>query len=373
MNPTEQLLLAKMFGDDKKSIPYRPRIAKVVGSITAAILLQQVVYRWNGNGQKAFYKFKSPCPHTLYQEDDSWTEELGFSKAEFDCAIKKIGIKKRGDNTTHDEYLAECREQQKPVFYWITAGRVTYYNIILDVLVQILAKAYDISLTLNQQSESTKINKVDLLVNQESGFIRSEKENTSEKSPTGDIEIPLKQEQEQEPPGLDNSHLDVHVWDLEESPGTEHECPSCDGTYSLGDLKGSRAACPHCKRSVRVVAGDNVMKKAARPQGKVAGGMSDWKDSVEAFCRLAPTIDYKFVSFKMRQQWANIIAGVAGNADPGHVAGLIPKLDVWNVDGLTTPRMTRFQEALTIALATGDDPDNIDMNAPTGDGGNISW
>lgn len=73
----------KVLAGEKESIPYRPRIAKCLGSINAAILFQQIVFHWEGT---PFYKFKSPCGHALYRTGDSWVEELAFSTREFDTA-----------------------------------------------------------------------------------------------------------------------------------------------------------------------------------------------------------------------------------------------------------------------------------------------
>lgn len=84
----------KVLAGEKESIPYRPRIALFFESVHAAILLQQIIFRWEG---KKFYKFKEPCTHKLYRSGDSWTEELSFSRREFDAARTILSNEKATD------------------------------------------------------------------------------------------------------------------------------------------------------------------------------------------------------------------------------------------------------------------------------------
>ena len=85
--------LVSLMSQDRNVVSYRPHLCSVIGSVTATILLQQIVYWHNKNGD--FYKFKEPPtkPNTLYKVGDSWCEELAFSRREFDTALKKIGTK----------------------------------------------------------------------------------------------------------------------------------------------------------------------------------------------------------------------------------------------------------------------------------------
>ena len=54
------------FINTAKSAPYRPSLYLATGSVTAAILLQQLIY-WN----HPFYKFMEPCDHPTYKPGDS--------------------------------------------------------------------------------------------------------------------------------------------------------------------------------------------------------------------------------------------------------------------------------------------------------------
>ena len=109
-----------ILAEDNGRVSYRPRFAKALGSITRALLLQQILYRWKNNGRKAFYKFKEPCKHRLYKEGDSWLEELGFSRREFDSALDFIAQKIS---------IMVPKDPAKLVWYWIDADRITHYDL----------------------------------------------------------------------------------------------------------------------------------------------------------------------------------------------------------------------------------------------------
>ena len=108
--------LLALIADDQSIISSRPRWNVFTGSINATILLQQVIYRWVQNGRRPFYKFTRPCKQKAYRVGDSWCEELGMSRREFDSARNKIAAKTRGNV-----------DQATLVSYWVTADRKTWY------------------------------------------------------------------------------------------------------------------------------------------------------------------------------------------------------------------------------------------------------
>lgn len=119
---------------DANIIPYRKEFNVITGGITASILLQQIIYRC-GHQNTPFYKFKEPCEHKLYKQGQSWKEELGFSRREFDTAIAAISTKiKKGQN------LAEINT---PVVHWTSIDRVTYYQLNMCVLRKALKRLYE--------------------------------------------------------------------------------------------------------------------------------------------------------------------------------------------------------------------------------------
>jgi hypothetical protein len=77
-----------------KIIPYHPEYRKITGSVTSAILFEQLEYWFDKCNYNYFYKFLEPAPnHFSYKEGDSWVEELGFSADEFRSAFDRIGIR----------------------------------------------------------------------------------------------------------------------------------------------------------------------------------------------------------------------------------------------------------------------------------------
>ena len=83
-------ILIELLAKDKDVILYRKELNIITGSVTATILLQQIIFRYVSNENKAFYKFIEPCKHEKYKDGDSWCEELGFTRKEFLTAIKKL-------------------------------------------------------------------------------------------------------------------------------------------------------------------------------------------------------------------------------------------------------------------------------------------
>jgi hypothetical protein len=116
-----------IFADDKSLINYRPALNKITGSVLSTILLSQVLYWWKKKGGKEFYKFRDKCNHALYNEGDSWCEELGFSVKEFDNAIKRIGFK-LGKTENH------IKKEEAFIIYYRDSQGVTWYNVNADYL-----------------------------------------------------------------------------------------------------------------------------------------------------------------------------------------------------------------------------------------------
>ena len=113
--------ILEILAEDKSLITYRPRMNRVTGSVTSTILLLQILYWYKKNDGKPFYKFKEPCGHALYKDGDSWCEELGFSRSEFDIALSNIAVKR---NKGNKDSLPDAF-----VYYWITPDRITYYTV----------------------------------------------------------------------------------------------------------------------------------------------------------------------------------------------------------------------------------------------------
>ena len=113
-------------------VRYIPEYRKYTKSVTGAILLRAIIDWYKSKGSH-FYKFKEPCNHSLYVEGDSWCEELGFGRREFDTAIKDIGQKLKKDTKKNYDVF---------VWYWIDMDRLTHYQVNIKAVAKMLLDLY---------------------------------------------------------------------------------------------------------------------------------------------------------------------------------------------------------------------------------------
>jgi len=145
-------LFQEFLAEDKNLVVYRKSLRPIGQSIKGTILLGQFIYWWNKmekQGKTAFYKFKEPCNHSLYKKGESWCEELGFTRFEFETALSKIGFnrpkKKKGDPL----------EKKAIIWYNTDQNRVTWYKLNKDALKLALRKVRN-SLYETQEPNVTK-------------------------------------------------------------------------------------------------------------------------------------------------------------------------------------------------------------------------
>ncbi len=105
--------MIEILAKDKDVIIYRKELNAITGSVTATILLQQIIYRFVNNGNKPFYKFIEPCGHEKYTKGDSWCEELGFTRKEFLTAINKL---------IDSKLVSKKTNMQRLTFYTLNLG-----------------------------------------------------------------------------------------------------------------------------------------------------------------------------------------------------------------------------------------------------------
>jgi hypothetical protein len=112
-----------MLETHSRQILYQPLLNQLTGHALASLLLQQILYRWGQNERMPFYKFAAPCGHAAYKTGDSWQEEMGFSRTEFETARRRIGAK-----------ISRSKKKQagQPsvvslVAYWTDNRRLTWY------------------------------------------------------------------------------------------------------------------------------------------------------------------------------------------------------------------------------------------------------
>jgi len=132
--------IVNALADDKNIIPYRRTLNHITGCVTATILLQQMLFRAKSKGFQPFFKFRSPCEHELYKEGDSWTEELGFSLAEFDSALRRISTKLT--KGTSRKQALDGKDARNLVIYWTDSSRVTWYVLNVKLLSELVNSIY---------------------------------------------------------------------------------------------------------------------------------------------------------------------------------------------------------------------------------------
>lgn len=140
-------MIFDLLAGDKELVTYRKSLRPIAKSVTATILLHQIIWHWRTRKGGTFYKFRSPCQHELYREGDSWTEELGFSAQEFDGALARIGTKitkgvKKNEILAGPETETNEEKVQRLVLYWTDADRVTWYHVNGDLLGKVLKAIY---------------------------------------------------------------------------------------------------------------------------------------------------------------------------------------------------------------------------------------
>lgn len=117
-------VIRQLLAEDRRLPTYRPSLRKITGSALSAILLSQIIFWDEIKKGEPFYKFIFPCEHKACQTGDTWSDELGFSRSEFNTALKKIG--KRIKPSEVNEIDME-NDDAALVYYWTDVSRLTYY------------------------------------------------------------------------------------------------------------------------------------------------------------------------------------------------------------------------------------------------------
>lgn len=127
--------LTRMALDDHNIKGYRPVLNKFTHSVIASLILNQAMY-WAVKHGNPFYKFKLPCGHPLYKDGDSWCEEMGLTRAEFDTGLKYLGQK------ISKKIIPD---QEAFIWYWSDMDNKTYYCVNWGKVDRVIADAYGIS------------------------------------------------------------------------------------------------------------------------------------------------------------------------------------------------------------------------------------
>ena len=108
-------------------IPYNPILRKLTGSVTSAILMQQLEYWFSVMGGP-FYKYMTmpEGEYTRGNRNSNWADELEFSEDEFRTAFDKIGIRyrsKKAFNEAPDKFQGKMY-----LSYYEKTSHLTYYR-----------------------------------------------------------------------------------------------------------------------------------------------------------------------------------------------------------------------------------------------------
>jgi hypothetical protein len=132
--------ILRLIAEDRSLIIYRPTLRPICGGITGVLLFHQILYWWQKNERKPFYKFRNVCNHPGYKKGDSWCEELGFSERELDHAIDLICEKiKRKD------LPAALEKSNKMVLFWTDINRQTWFIVNENAAEKAISSLYTVS------------------------------------------------------------------------------------------------------------------------------------------------------------------------------------------------------------------------------------
>lgn len=160
---SKKVNMVDVMEDQSHAKMYIPGYNRITGGTLSTILLLQAVYWWGKSGKEKFYKFRDKCKHPLYAEGDSWCEELGWTGAEFDGAIKEIGFKLGKTQN-------RIKEEEAFIVYYKDPQGVTWY----DIRDEYLDKSITFNYLLIRKS----------LITNESGKVKLHNTNTNTKSST---------------------------------------------------------------------------------------------------------------------------------------------------------------------------------------------
>ncbi|MBA3530388.1 MAG: hypothetical protein H0T73_00510 [Ardenticatenales bacterium] len=123
-----------------RTISLDAELVRLAGDGNTALFLRQVLF-WHGLHPRPFYKFNAPAPdHPAYRPGDSWTEELGLTRSQFETARKRLAVKVAGKDPAQRE-AAFARGAL--MVYWTTEEHLTWYWLNEDRLGELAPEIYD--------------------------------------------------------------------------------------------------------------------------------------------------------------------------------------------------------------------------------------
>jgi hypothetical protein len=94
-------MMIELLNDNYKSETYSKSIARLVGSMVGATLLQSIVRKWENRerGKAAIFWFFKPEVSSYYHKGRSWEEELGTSLEDIKYGLSYISTRVKDPNS----------------------------------------------------------------------------------------------------------------------------------------------------------------------------------------------------------------------------------------------------------------------------------
>jgi len=174
-------IINKSIAAISRRIPYIPELKAYCKTTNACLLMVQLEFRFAAKPD-GFYKFLSPCDHSLYKKGDSWTEELAFSTTEIRNAFENIGeryssykkiseIIGKGADPFNEKYYLSYRDIRNGLTFYLRNHELT------NQLVMQVTTNFDSGFTQvpPNESEFPELNNVEFrnLTNSSSGSEQS--------------------------------------------------------------------------------------------------------------------------------------------------------------------------------------------------------
>lgn len=109
----------------QRTIALDADLVRLAGDGNTALFLRQCLFWWQALGRRPFYKFNAPAPNqSAYRPGDSWLEELGLSRSQFETARKRVAVKVAGKDLAQIEAALAAGAL---VVYWTEEDHKTWY------------------------------------------------------------------------------------------------------------------------------------------------------------------------------------------------------------------------------------------------------
>ncbi|MBA3533238.1 MAG: hypothetical protein H0T73_15065, partial [Ardenticatenales bacterium] len=109
-----------------RTIALDAELVRLAGDGNAALFLRQALF-WQRLHQRPFYKFNAPAPnHPAYHSGDSWQEETGLTRSQFERARRRLAVKVQGSDPAQ---IKAAFAGGALLVCWTTEEHLTWYRL----------------------------------------------------------------------------------------------------------------------------------------------------------------------------------------------------------------------------------------------------